>query len=289
MMAARGVTTVKKRLVFCLTAASAVMLALATSPAMHPFTPQTPTYQVNEVTPIPTSPAKQFFTPQTRAAQTGARSGDLLEIPLESSVAGWKETPIRDTGEPLVSLEGLDTRVVIGPSCGHPFLRRGAADRLALAAQALPSGYRLLVLDAHRTLAEQNALFEDAMQQFSTQYPEKSGAEIRELAKMYASVPSSDPRTPPPHTTGGAIDITILGPDGPLDMGPSGHQAEAATSFYRGRVGPPLVQENRRLLYTVMVEVGFTNYPLEWWHYDYGDQFWGHLSKRDAIYGLVED
>ncbi len=122
----------------------------------------------------------------------------------------------------------------------------------------------------------------------SQQYPEKSGAEIRELVEMYVSAPSSNPRTPPPHTTGGAIDITILGPDGPLNMGPNGHQAEAATSFYRGRIGPPTVHDNRRLLYTVMVEVGFTNYPREWWHYDYGDQFWGHLSQRDAIYGLAE-
>jgi len=183
------VVTIVKRLVFCAIAASAVMLALATSPAMHPFIPQTPTYQVIEVTPIPTSPAMHPSIPQTQATQTrarsgdlprqqdapapdlpprqqtGARSGDLLEIPLEPSMAGWKETPIRDTGEPLVSLESLHSRVVIDPSCWHPILRRGAADRLALAAQALPSSYRLLVLDAHRTLAEQNALFEDGKRQ----------------------------------------------------------------------------------------------------------------------------
>lgn len=253
-----------KRLTFCAIAASAMMIALATSPATHPF------------------------IPQTWAAQTGAKSGDLLEIPLEPAMTGWKETPIRDTGEPLVSLEGLHSRVVIDPDCWHPILRRGTADRLALAAQALPPGYRLLVLDAHRTLAEQNALFEDARRQFSTQYPEKSDAEIRELVEMYVSAPSSNPRTPPPHTTGGAIDVTLLGPNGPLNMGPNGHQAEAATSFYMDQLWPPSVNENRRLLYTVMVEAGFTNYPPEWWHYDYGDQFWGYLSKREAIYGLAE-
>ena len=254
-----------KLLVFCAIAASAMMLALAAPPAMR------------------------SYIPQTLAAQTQARSGDLLEIPRGPSMVGWKEIPIRDTGEPLVSLAGFRSRLAIDSGCWHPVLRKGAADRLALAARALPPGYRLLVLDAHRTVAEQDALFEDAERQFSRQYPEKGGAEILELVEKYVSVPSSDPRTPPPHTTGGAIDITILGPNGPLDMGPDGHQAEAATFFYSGRIWPPGVHENRRLLYTVMVEAGFTNYPLEWWHYDYGDQFWGHLSKRDAIYGLAED
>ena len=47
--------------------------------------------------------------------------------------------------------------------------------------------------------------------------------------------------------------------------------------------------ENRRLLYHTMVSAGFTNYPDEWWHYDYGNQNWGFLSGRKAaVYGKTD-
>ena len=43
---------------------------------------------------------------------------------------------------------------------------------------------------------------------------------------------------------------------------------------------------NRRLLYHVMVSAGFTNYPDEWWHFDYGNQNWALMSGRKAaVYG----
>ena len=48
------------------------------------------------------------------------------------------------------------------------------------------------------------------------------------------------------------------------------------------------IRDNRRLLYRVMTEAGFTNYPLEWWHYDYGDSFWSYYTGKPAIYrGII--
>jgi hypothetical protein len=29
---------------------------------------------------------------------------------------------------------------------------------------------------------------------------------------------------------------------------------------------------------------GFTAYVEEWWHFDYGDQFWGLVTERPARY-----
>ena len=47
--------------------------------------------------------------------------------------------------------------------------------------------------------------------------------------------------------------------------------------------------QNRRLLSYVMHKVGFSNYPDEWWHYDYGNQNWALLrGKKHAIYGVAE-
>jgi len=54
---------------------------------------------------------------------------------------------------------------------------------------------------------------------------------------------------------------------------------------------------NRRLLYWAMREAGFANYPYEWWHYDWGKQFWitnwdtsptGADRPKSAWYGPAE-
>jgi hypothetical protein len=35
------------------------------------------------------------------------------------------------------------------------------------------------------------------------------------------------------------------------------------------------------------MNVGFTNYREEWWHFDYGNRFWAKLNGTDSIYGAV--
>ena len=46
------------------------------------------------------------------------------------------------------------------------------------------------------------------------------------------------------------------------------------------------VLRNRRFLYKVMTDVGFENYPDEWWHYSLGDNMWAKLSGNPkAFYG----
>ena len=44
------------------------------------------------------------------------------------------------------------------------------------------------------------------------------------------------------------------------------------------------IRDNRRILYTVMTEVGFTNLPSEIWHYDYGDRAWAFYNNEPALY-----
>jgi D-alanyl-D-alanine dipeptidase len=34
----------------------------------------------------------------------------------------------------------------------------------------------------------------------------------------------------------------------------------------------------RRALYHAMTASGFSNYPAEWWHYDYGNAFWRYFN-----------
>ena len=39
--------------------------------------------------------------------------------------------------------------------------------------------------------------------------------------------------------------------------------------------------------FRAMHGAGFVNYPHEWWHWSYGDRFWGCMTGRAAIYDSV--
>ncbi|MCZ0970531.1 hypothetical protein O1L55_01370 [Streptomyces albulus] len=45
---------------------------------------------------------------------------------------------------------------------------------------------------------------------------------------------------------------------------------------------------HRALLGRALGGAGFVNYPSEWWHWSYGDRYWGLLTgARCAVYGPV--
>jgi D-alanyl-D-alanine dipeptidase len=103
-------------------------------------------------------------------------------------------------------------------------------------------------------------------------------------------VPSEDPATPPPHSTGGAVDVTLVDARGDVvDMGsPFDEPTErsypehfAAAVDEAGRAA----HAHRRLLYEVLHGAGFVRHPREWWHFSYGDQAWAAEHRVPAVYG----
>jgi D-alanyl-D-alanine dipeptidase len=215
-------------------------------------------------------------------------------------MAGWKNVPIQECGEPLVLLNGIHQHIAvdakyqqqgIAEASTQQYLRKGAADRLISAANRLPEGYKFVIFDAYRPLAVQQALFDSFKEIVKKEMPGASEDEISEATQKYVSLPSSDLTRPSPHATGGAVDLSILGPDGqPLNMGTDfdSFEPQAGTGYFRDRAGDEQIHRNRQLLYTLLVDEGFTNYPEEWWHFDYGNQFWGHISGKQAIYSLAD-
>lgn len=50
------------------------------------------------------------------------------------------------------------------------------------------------------------------------------------------------------------------------------------------------IRDNRRVLFSVMTQAGFANYPDEWWHWSYGDQEWAQITKQSAaMYGEIRN
>ncbi|MEB3265038.1 MAG: M15 family metallopeptidase [Cyanobacteriota bacterium] len=230
----------------------------------------------------------------------------------------WSPIPIHDNGEALLDLPADLLRLEPHPyrqlgapygAAGSPFrLRSGVVGRL-LAAQALlrerAGGLRLAIFDGWRPLAVQRFMVAWAFEQECAQRgvdPRAPGAATeavrREVGRFWAP-PSDDPATPPPHSTGAAVDLTLADHRGePLAMGGAidaigaesepDHHAGAAAAHPGGEAA--LWHQRRQLLAAVLLEVGFARHPNEWWHFSHGDQLWAWRSgQSQAHYGRVSD
>ena len=61
---------------------------------------------------------------------------------------------------------------------------------------------------------------EAQIQTLKDQYPTWTNNQLNEEAQRYVSIPSADLTRPSPHATGGAVDLSVLDPNGRLlDMG----------------------------------------------------------------------
>lgn len=91
------------------------------------------------------------------------------------------------------------------------------------------------------------------------------------------------------HQTGGAVDIGLCNKDGEdLDMGTSYSEHNEKTKT-KNRYLTDEERKNRELLFKAMTSVGFVNYPMEWWHYSYGDRMWALYSHQEScFYGKVD-
>lgn len=246
----------------------------------------------------------------------------------------WSSLAIQDNGEPLQDLPASLQRLEPHPylSLGAPYgpgaspfrLRSGVIDRL-LAAQAqlraqaqlaVPPpadgpqesgqrGWRLAIFDAWRPVAVQRFMVEVTTAAECRQRgldPLGSGpawqAVQQEVGRFWAS-PSLDPATPPPHSTGGAVDLTLADATGrPLDMGGAidaiGAVSEPGHYGAQSAVDPDGMAARwhaRRLrLSAAMASAGFAQHPNEWWHFSYGDQLWAwDQGQSTAIYGRVPE
>jgi D-alanyl-D-alanine dipeptidase len=230
----------------------------------------------------------------------------------------WSSIPIHDNGEPLEALPGALLRLEPHPyqSLGAPYgagaspfrLRHGVIERLLAAQAALQQRMpdrRLAIFDAWRPLAVQRFMVDHAITEECRARgldPAASGPQrqaVLTAVERFWAPPSTDPATPPPHSTGAAVDLTLAQEDGTLlpmggeidAIGPESepdHYAEPA----RLRVASPEATWHRRrcLLAMVMKEAGFVRHPNEWWHFSQGDQLWAWRSGRPAaLYGRTSD
>lgn len=238
---------------------------------------------------------------------------NLYEKPIpEFDGFKWEEVKkieIKESGEELVPLSLIPEKILVSPqyyiqniegALPECYIREGNLNRLLRVSEKLPEGYKLLIFDAWRPEQVQISLFDRYYQELRKKMPYKNKEDLIKLTKEFIALPSTDPSSPSPHITGGAVDLTIVDDRGKmLNMGTGFDETDDRTHTRYFEIllkkGKKLTEEeeeilkNRRLLYHLMSEEGFTNYPSEWWHFDYGNQNWAWMKQDDrpAIYGAI--
>lgn len=246
---------------------------------------------------------------QQRVQKSGQSGAELLETEAAGGGAlGYRALiGIEECGEPLVEIpHRFFPRFEPHPyqSLGAPygnvspfFARKGAVERLEGAQRELQrrhAGLQLKIFDAFRPHAVQQFMVDFTAARLARErgldFPAAAHDERESILRAVYSIwarPSDDPALPTPHSTGGAIDLTLVDAGGAeLRMGGAIDEISARSlpNYYRLKSGKDFTHyhSNRELLCSVMESAGFRRLSHEWWHFSYGDQMWGLLQTLDS-------
>lgn len=200
------------------------------------------------------------------------------------------------------SANGIDVKMqypLLGMCCAEKrcFMRKEVYERLLKAQELLPEGYFIRVWDAWRPFRLQEELYyayrERIIKEFELQ--ELSLQEQNEVISNFVALPKEAPDSVPTHTTGGALDVTLIDAKGEeINMGTEFDSfSERAYAdyfeklFVEEKTVEAEIRENRRILFNVMEAAGFTGISSEWWHFDYGDRLWAQHTGRSVKYNGV--
>ncbi len=198
---------------------------------------------------------------------------------------------IRECGEALVDFLALCPDLLLDrPRYRYrreTLLRRSVAERLCRASRLLPDGRRLAVIEGWRAPHIQRRMYLATWDWFKARHPDWSDVTLRRVVNRFSAPP--DRRVPPPHTTGGAVDLMLADEAGavldhcsPYDpFDPHSYPFDAPDLSEAAR-------RTRRILAEALCAAGLTNYPSEYWHWSYGDQGWAYRGGHPcALYGAI--
>jgi len=225
----------------------------------------------------------------------------------------WNEIPIEENEERLVGIPCFFKFINPHPyfDLGAPYkekegiwkLREDVVKRLIKANEFLKlknNSFQLLIYDSWRPIEVQEFMFKRAFMYECKRLEIDASANdieryplIQKKIEKFWAYPSFDESCPPPHSTGGALDITLADKYGKvIDMGSNIDQMDEKSKpeFFNNIDNEEAIIWNyrRNLLKEIMVRFEFVQHPNEWWHFSYGDQLWAWKHKKDsAFYGRI--
>jgi D-alanyl-D-alanine dipeptidase len=224
----------------------------------------------------------------------------------------YQNITIADCHEPLIAIADEIAKIDPHPyiALGAPyadrspfFVRQGILKRLQesqIYLNTIRPNWQIAIFDAYRPIAVQQFMVDHSFAQLvkangleiNTLSEDEKNSLMEQVMKFWA-IPSHDPKTPPPHSTGAAIDVTLFDAQGqevnlgsPIDEISDRSLPNYFASFRNSQA--VVFNRDRELLNQVMTHSGFQRHPNEWWHFSYGDQLWAWISnEKSAIYGGV--
>ena len=214
----------------------------------------------------------------------------------------YQQVPILECGEALIAIPAEFSRVSPHPyeKLGAPYgdrspfyLRQGVVDRLLIAQQTLQRDYpnwRIQIFDAYRPVAVQQFMVDYTFLQVAQSQDlapesltEAQRQDLLQQVYQFWAVPNLDPSLPPPHSTGAAIDVTLIDEAGTaIDMGSAIDEISERSFPNHFAKGSDFCQR-RQTLNQAMTTAGFKRHWNEWWHFSYGDQIWAWLMRQENL------
>ncbi len=191
-----------------------------------------------------------------------------------------------ESGEPLVDLREVAPSVRQLRPQVIPYVRQRVAEMCEIAAQSLPSGYHLGLVEGWRPIERQQRIYDFFWNAAVEAYPDRDFAALRRTVCRW--VAPTDQKAPPGHCTGAAVDVFLLDDnDQTIDVTSPFDRFESAPTYTFGL--SEVAQFNRTILVEAMLGAGFSNCRDEWWHYSFGDAGWAvRMGYSECPYGLAK-
>lgn len=169
------------------------------------------------------------------------------------------------------------------------YLVKEVYNKLLEASSYLPRGYSFKIWDAYRPFSLQEELYDKYSKKIESVFNLESYSDEKKQKFINYFVAFPDKNYPPAHTTGSAIDITLIKDGKDIDMGSCFDEfsVRSYTNYYQDK--DSTIHNNRMMLYNCMIKAGFTNMETEFWHYDYGNRNWSKETGNDILFDYIFD
>jgi D-alanyl-D-alanine dipeptidase len=208
-------------------------------------------------------------------------------------ITDLKRVPIIECGEPLVDFMEVCPGVILDrPRFNYrreTLVRERVAEAIRQAIARLPKDYHLAVVEGWRPMHIQRRMYLGIWQRFKEKHPDWSDVKLRRVVNRYTA-PYDSPKVPPPHSTGGAIDVILVRADGsPYDHTTPYDRFDPACYSMDAPGLSAEATRTRQILKEIFAETVLTNYPSEYWHWSFGDQGWAYRGGHEAaLYAQTE-
>jgi len=190
-----------------------------------------------------------------------------------------------ENGEPLLDIREVAPSVRMFRDSVIPYVRQTVAEMCEKAAQQLPSGIYLGLVEGWRPIERQQRIYDFMWESAVEAFPNRDHAALRRTVCRW--VATTDQKAPPGHCTGAAVDVHLIDENNEaIDVNSPFSRFQAAPTYVHGLSED--AHRNRMILVETMLSVGFSNCRDEWWHYSWGDAGWAvRIGERECVYGLA--